>query len=207
MTVTRSLPPADPEAPRIRHTVAGATRRAAAEAFVAEVFERLHGARITTFAPNLMLLEREQRILAAAGWRCAGEGRLFLETYLDRPVETEISRLAGHPVRRDRIVEVGHLAADQRGRSAQVIRALATHLDALGYEWVVFTATRELIRIFHRLELPPLAVAPADPRRLGPAARHWGRYYDSMPVVVAGRIRLAVASTPAPVSQRVRGNG
>jgi len=178
--------------------VAGTPRRAAAEAFVAEVFDRLHGARITAFAPNLMLLERGQRILAAAGWRCAGEDRLFLETYLDRPVETEISRLAGQPVRRDRIVEVGHLAADQRGRSAQVIRALAAHLDGLGYEWVVFTATSELIRIFHRLELPPLALASADPRRLGAAARDWGRYYDTAPVVVAGRIRLALATPMTP---------
>jgi hypothetical protein len=70
--------------------------------------------------------------------------------------------------------------------------ALAAQLDRLGYEWVVFTATRELISIFNRLGLPLLALAPADPARLGEAAGSWGRYYDTQPVVVAGRIRMAL---------------
>ena len=33
-------------------------------------------------------------------------------------------------------------------------------LDRLGFEWVVFTATSELIGIFRRLGLPPLAPDP-----------------------------------------------
>ena len=57
---------------------------------------------------------------------------------------------------------------------------------------MVFTATRELISIFNRLGLPLLALAPADPARLGEAASTWGRYYDTQPVVVAGRIRMAL---------------
>lgn len=175
-----------------RHAVAGAPRRAAGEAFIAGIFRQRYGAELHGFAPNLMLLERDQRIAAAAGWRGAGQERLFLETYLDQPVEREVARLAGHPVERDRIVEVGHLASDYPGGSVEVILNLAAHLDALGYEWVVFTATRELIRIFTRLGLPPLALAPADPSRLGDQAADWGSYYASGPVVVAGRIRLAL---------------
>jgi hypothetical protein len=99
---------------------------------------------------------------------------------------------AGQPVRRERIVEVGNLAAETSGGSIQVILALAGHLDELGYDWVVFTATSELAGIFARLGLPPLALAPADPARLGGEAATWGSYYDSAPVVVAGRIRLAL---------------
>ena len=174
------------------HTVAGAPRRAVGEAFIARIFRQRYGAELHSFAPNLMLLERHERIVAAAGWRGAGEERLFLETYLDLPVEQEVGRLAGHPVERERIVEVGHLASDYPGGSVEVILNLAAHLDALGYEWVVFTATSELIRIFTRLGLPPLALAPADPSRLGGQAADWGSYYASGPVVVAGRIRLAL---------------
>ena len=70
--------------------------------------------------------------------------------------------------------------------------ALAEHLHHRGYEWVVFTATRELIGIFARLGLPLPVVAPADPARLGDGASAWGSYYDTGPIVVAGRIRLAV---------------
>ena len=90
------------------------------------------------------------------------------------------------------IVEVGNLAADRAGGSVDVILNLARHLDRLGYEWVAFTATRELIGIFRRLGLPPLALAPADPDRLGADAADWGSYYDSRPIVVAGRIALAL---------------
>ena len=38
----------------------------------------------------------------------------------------------------------------------------------------------------------PLALAPADPDRLGADAADWGSYYDSRPIVVAGRIALAL---------------
>ena len=42
------------------------------------------------------------------------------------------------------------------------------------------------------LLVPLLALAKADPTRLGAAAADWGSYYESAPVVVAGRIRLAL---------------
>lgn len=176
----------------VRHTVVGSPHRARAEAFISDIFRRHYEAELSSFAPNLMLLEKEDRIAAVAGWRCAGTEKLFLENYLDVPIETAVSRLAGKPVDRRRIVEVGNLAAEVRGGSVEVILTLAAHLDRLGFEWVVFTATSELIGIFRRLGLPPLALAPADPERLGDAVRQWGSYYATHPVVVAGRIRLAL---------------
>ncbi|MFA7606032.1 MAG: thermostable hemolysin [Rhodocyclaceae bacterium] len=168
-------------------------RRQAAEAFIRAVFHRRYGAQVPTVAPNLMLLEQYGDILAAAGWRAADRGQLMLEDYLDQPVEELVGRLAGQPVARARIVEVGNFAACRAGSSLILIPALAAHLDRLGYEWVVFTATSELIGIFRRLGLPPLALAPADPQRLGAQALAWGSYYSTAPVVVAGRIRLALA--------------
>lgn len=178
--------------PVVRHAVAGHPRRAAAEDFIRDVFRRRYEAEVPGFAPNLMLLEQAPRIVAAAGWRGAESEALMLEQYLDEPIEHAISRLAGQPVPRGRIVEVGNLAAERPGGSVAVILALAAHLDRLGFEWVVFTATSELIGIFRRLDLPPLALAPADPQRLGAQAQAWGRYYDTRPVVVAGRLRLAL---------------
>lgn len=175
-----------------RHAIAGSPRRAACEAFISEIFRRRHGAVLQHFAPNLVLLERSGRIAAAAGWRSAADEALFLECYLDEPVEAAVARAAGHAVSRARIVEVGHLASDTPGGTVAVILALADRLDRLGFEWVVFTATDELISIFRRLGLPPLAIAAADRRRLGERADQWGRYYDGRPVVVAGRIRLAL---------------
>ncbi|MCU0840298.1 MAG: thermostable hemolysin [Thiobacillaceae bacterium] len=177
------------------HAAPGSPRRQAAEAFIRAIFARRYGADVSTFAPNLMLLEQDRRIMAAVGWRSADDDRLFLEHYLDMPIEVAISRLAEQPVARARIAEVGNLAADRSGSSLQVILTLAAHLDRQGHEWVVFTATQELRGIFSRLGLPLLALAQADPERLGQEARAWGSYYDTRPIVVAGRIRFGLERT------------
>jgi hypothetical protein len=177
----------------VKHLISfDSPRRSESEHFIRSVFARHYDARVDSFAPDLMLLEQADRITAAAGWRGAAQGPLFLETYLDAPVEAHIARLAASPVARARIAEVGNLAAITPGGGARMILTLAEHLDRLGFEWVVFTATQELIGIFAKLGLPPLALGVADPARLGESARDWGRYYDSQPVVVAGRIRLAL---------------
>lgn len=177
---------------RATHVGADSPRRQEAENFIRRIFRDRHGAFVRSFAPNLLLLEEHRRVIAAAGWRGADEEPLFLERYLDEPVESLLERLTGLRLPRERLVEVGHLASDKAGGSVQVILSLARHLAQSGYEWVVFTATGELVRIFTKLGLPLLALAKADPARLGEQARDWGNYYDTRPVVVAGRIRLAL---------------
>lgn len=166
-------------------------RRMEVERYIQDIFARHYGAQVTAFAPNLVLLEQAGQMVAAAGWRSADAGKLFLERYLDLPIEQILGKLAERPVARDRIVEVGNLAASMPGGSLRVITTLAAHLGGFGTEWVVFTATQELIGIFSRLGLPLLALSKADPARLGDEARHWGSYYDTQPIVVAGQIRLA----------------
>lgn len=173
------------------HTVANSPRRAEVETFVRQVFARRYAAEVSSFAPNLTLIEQNDQIIASAGWRGADSGALFLEHYLNSPIEQTMAELANETVERQRIVEVGNLASEKSGGSVQVILSLAGHLASQGYEWVVFTATNELIRIFAKLGLPLLALAPADPARLGDEATAWGSYYDTSPIVVAGRIRWA----------------
>lgn len=181
-----------PDLVRAAHVGVESPRRQEAESFIRSVFHRHHEAYVRSFAPNLLLLEQQERVIAAVGWRGADQEPLFLEHYLDEPVEILMQRLTGQAFSRERVVEVGHLASEKPGGSVQVIVSLARHLAREGYEWVVFTATRELVRIFTKLGLPLLALAKADPARLGAQAGDWGRYYDSQPIVVAGPIRLAL---------------
>lgn len=174
----------------VTHSIAGSPRRKATESFIRTIFARRHGAAVSSFAPNLLLLEEHDRTVAAAGWRTAKDEALFLERYLDQPIEQAMAQVTDQSVHRGNIVEVGNLAAEKPGGTVQVVLALAAHLDRPGYEWVVFTATRELIGMFTRLGLPLLALAPANPARLGNAAGVWGSYYDTQPIVVATRIRM-----------------
>ncbi len=167
-------------------------RRQEAQDFIKRIFSGRYNAQVTTFTPNLMVLEQRGAIVAAAGWRSAQEAPLFLERYLDEPIEQAMAHLAPSPIERRRIVEVGHLAAQKPGSSLFLLRALASHLHAKGFEWVASTATQELIGLFVKLGLPPLALAAANPERLNGQADHWGSYYDTQPIVAVGKINTAL---------------
>lgn len=164
--------------------------RGECEAFIGARFHAAYGARVAQYSPHLLgVRDVLGRFRAGVGYTPAEGRRLFLEQYLDAPVER---LLAGHGVRREKIAEVGHLAATSAGLGRTLIPLLARHLHRLGYGWVVFTATRELRNAFARLGLAPLELAAADPARLPDRGVHWGRYYEHDPVVVAGRIGQAL---------------
>lgn len=174
------------------HVDRGSPRRQEAEDFIQRIFANRYNANVTSFAPHLMVLEQRGAIVAAAGWRGAKDSALFLEHYLDYPIEQAMAHLAPTPIERSRIVEVGHLAAHRPGSSIYLFRAMASFLHAEGFEWVAATATQELVGIFAKLGLPPLALAAAKPERLHGQADNWGSYYDTQPIVAAGRIKPAL---------------
>ena len=176
----------------VLHIPPDSPRRQEAQDFIKRIFSDRYNAQVTTFTPNLMVLEQRGAIVAAAGWRSAQEAPLFLERYLDEPIEQAMAHLAPCPIGRHRIVEVGHLAAQKPGSSLFLFRALASHLHAEGFEWVASTATQELIGLFAKLGLPPLALAAANPERLNGQADHWGSYYDTQPIVAVGKIKAAL---------------
>lgn len=170
-------------------------QRAEVEAFIGRVYARRFGAQVRSFAPTLVSLRDplDGSILAAAGYRSARQSPLFLERYLDAPVETQLAAQSGAPLaRRDGIFEVGHLAADRAGEGRRLIFLLGPHLAAEGAQWVVSTLTEELRHLFVRLGIAPLALGRADPAVLGTDVAQWGSYYDHRPVVLAGHLRQAL---------------
>jgi hypothetical protein len=172
--------------------------RDSCEEFIAARFQRAYGARVAHFSPHLLgIRDALARWRAASGYTPADGRKLFLEQYLDNPIEVELARCRGRPVARESIVEVGNLAAVSPGSARALIPLLARHLHRLGYEWVVFTATRELRNSFQRLGLSPLGLAAADPARLADDGANWGSYYANDPIVMAGKISLGVR-VPAP---------
>lgn len=167
--------------------------RSDVERFIHGVYRERYGARVQHYAPVLVSLRNaEHEIIAAAGYRIANAAALFLERYLPQPVEALLARDTAQRVTRARVVEVGHLSASQAGAGKRLIHLMGPHLASLGLEWVVSTLTQELQHLFVRLGITPLALGVADPALLGTAASDWGSYYDHRPVVVAGRIDLAL---------------
>ena len=166
--------------------------RALVEEYIREVYAHRYGALVPAFAPMLLTLQHGEDVLAAAGYRHAQAGPLFLEAYLDEPVETLISAHTGHVVSREGIVEVGHLATNHGGEGRRLIQMLGPYLAAQGCQWVVGTVTKELRALLIRLRVAPLTLGPADPAALGGEARYWGTYYEHEPVVLAIDLRRAL---------------
>ncbi len=162
------------------------------QTFITQCFAERYGASIQVYACHLIaLVDQKTRLRAAVGYQTADEGSLFLEQYLDQPIEQVLFECSRQSVSRQQILEVGNLASRSGGWTRQLILALAYFYCHQGFEWIVMTATPQVLNSFHRLgvglELMPLAAA--DPRRLQGDASLWGSYYDEQPVVVAGRLR------------------
>ena len=167
--------------------------RAAVEAFIRGVYRQRYGADVQHFAPMLVSLQDEDGVVvAAAGYRAANIEPLFLERYLDAPIETRLGETSPVVPQRHLIVEVGHLAAARAGQGQRLILLLGPHLARQGFQWVVATLTQELRHLFVRMGIAPMALGVADPALLGDAAESWGSYYDHRPVVLAGQLSVAL---------------
>ena len=179
--------------PRICTHLPGSPARAQVEHFIRSVYRERYGADVREFSPTLVSLHNEQGdIVSAAGFRAASQEPLFLERYLDAPVQTRLARLGYAAPQRAQIVEVGHLASIKAGSGKSLILQLAPILAAQGFQWVVSTLTEELRHLFLRLGIAPLALGMADPELLGEAASGWGSYYEHHPVVLAAQLDLAL---------------
>lgn len=180
------------EAPKMSLTRAlpGETLRGVFEDFIQQRFRKAHGADIRHFMPELFgMSDASGTLCAVAGVRLASVEPLFLERYLDEPIDPLICAAAEQPVDRTAIVEVGNLAASDTGSARLSIIAITYLLAMGGLEWVAFTGNVGLVNSFHRLGLKPVTLCAADPDRLGDERHHWGSYYESLPWVHVGNIR------------------
>ncbi|KXG79455.1 thermostable hemolysin [Pseudomonas mosselii] len=183
----------------------GDPSRADLEQFIHACFAAVHQANVQHYLPELLALhDSHGRLIAAAGMRPASQGPVFLERYLDVPLETAVSQVAGISLDRTCIVEVGNLASLSAGSARIMIIAVTWLLANRGLEWVTFTGAATLINSFQRLGLTPCVLAAADPDRLQGQMDQWGTYYDQHPQVFAGNIGYGFdALTRAGVFQRL----
>jgi hypothetical protein len=164
----------------------GARERPHIKRFIASAFGAAYGARLQSYMPQLAALHRGDLLLAACGLRPAFDERLFLENYLDGPIERALAEVAGRRVERGELVEVGNLAIARAGAARALITHLTEHLVARGVSYVVCTIVPALSNNFARLGIPLHRLADARVDRLPPPLRaNWGTYYEHKPVVTA----------------------
>jgi hypothetical protein len=163
--------------------------RAEVEAFIAEVFYRAYRANIKNFMPKLIALRDENHhLMAAFGMRAAKNTPLFLEQYLDDPIEKVMSKILNQNISRTDITEIGNLAVINPRNSGILIAHVIKHSIDAGVQWCVATAHHTLQNGLIKGGVDVFPLHAVDPTRL-PADEltDWGSYYDHKPQIVAVR--------------------
>ena len=156
------------------------------EDLVRGAFAAQHGADLHHFMPSLLGVRRRSgKVCGVVGLRGAEEEPLFLERYLDEPVEQAIAERCGAPVQRRDIVEVGNLAGGHCRGTMKLLAELPHFLLGGGRQWIVFTATDTLRGLLQRFGAPLVELAPAREEAVAGLGDSWGRYYQRDPRVVA----------------------
>ncbi|MGE4410989.1 MAG: thermostable hemolysin [Sphingobium sp.] len=171
-------------------------------ALITRRYREIFDARLTPCFQSY-IADVQQATGAALGYRRAGEEPLFLEAYLDHPIEQAVSMVLGRPTERDRIVEIGNFAAEN---AMAMIDLWGTAANDLGgrSEVAVATLTAPLRRIFARIGIPVHEIAPARRERIGADSAAWGRYYESDPRICAGLIAEGQGAIAAFMARRRR---
>jgi len=166
---------------------ARAPERAELEAFVRAAFARKHDASVASFMPTLLSFrDASGELRGVIGLRSAQPKPLYLEQYLEQPVEAAIAAATGKLVQRHEVVEVGNLAGANCRAAMRMVAELPSYLLARDYRWIVFTATSAVRSILQGFGAPLVELARADGGRVAGGEDRWGRYYESDPRVLAG---------------------
>ena len=97
------------------------------------------------------------------GLRSPGDQQLFLERYLDQPVEQALGTACGQSVDRQALVEGRNFAVGSAGGGRWLITALTALSHSAARRWAVFTCGPELRNAFRRLGVDLIDLGPAEP--------------------------------------------
>lgn len=174
--------------------------RAAAETHIKDVYWNTYRAKITEFAPLLVVAQRlDGKLLCAAGIRTARDG-FFSDAYLNSDFPTALHGIASIDVPADQIMEVVSLASMTPFPVLPMLDRMIDWGRQNGMTCGVFTATAPLRRLLRRTGLGYVELASARASKVA-NPEDWGRYYDTDPQVCAFS---EMEAPPALLSPRAR---
>jgi len=157
------------------------------ETAIRQGFDTHFGACIEGFMPALASFELQGK-KAIIGYRPANAEPLYLESYLDEPIDILLANITNEPVSRSDIVEVGQLVVEDRRIVEPLFRALVPFLLGQGYQWICFTGTHKIRRLLAHTGFAGLAVAYAAESAVSGSGDRWGSYYSNDPQVIVGKL-------------------
>lgn len=159
------------------------------EAFIYAVFKQSYGADIQHFMPELVALRDQNGVLMAAfGLRNAAVEALYLEHYLQTPIEHILDEKLGLKLSRKEIVCIGNLAVANPRNAGVLIAHVIQHCLENGVQWAVATAHHSLQNGLIKGGRDVYALCSAEQSALPVEEQDsWGNYYHHLPQVIAIR--------------------
>ncbi|MEX0943781.1 MAG: thermostable hemolysin [Pseudomonadales bacterium] len=166
-----------------------------AQNLVAEEYRRHFGSAVSHPLAYSLNLHQDDELVGCMGFSPALDDTLFLEQYLDEPIESMIAATmrGGAAVFREEIVEIGSFAVRRRQYALPLMIEMAQAMLARGFTTAVCTATGPVAGCLGKLGIAHVRLARADASRI-PDANQWGSYYALDPVVLGGDIAAGVQS-------------
>jgi hypothetical protein len=164
--------------------------------FSREQYGKHFSCELKKFYPAMFCLYKDAVLVACCGFRAANDEALFLEQYLDQPIEDCLKEgtdsTAERGIQRQQIVEIGGLAVLNQNEALAFMVRLAPKFLALGFSHATSTVTAPVRKCLIKLGIATVHLAEANPERVSQAGNAWGRYYALGPVVLAGAIQPAI---------------
>lgn len=180
--------------------------RGSVETFIWKGFKKHYQADIQHFLPNLISIGPEEKAISALGFRSAARTSLFIEQYLDLPIESYFQNesylkyascfkndfyLKDEYIKRHQIAEIGNLYGTNKLMTCQLFVITALALSRAGFIKLVFCATPQVKTTMQALQMTTQFIAKADPERIGSQIDCWGEYYKTSPELLAIDLRQA----------------
>lgn len=169
--------------------VLGDSMHADAQVLIAAQYKKHFDCDLRHFMPNTFSLYRGDILKACAGFSSADQNPLFLEQYLDQPIEAMLSEQFDCPVSRRDIVEIGGFAVDDKQFALPMMIQLAPAFRAAGFQYAVCTVTSVVQRCLDKIGIQSVSLGAADANRVDTTGNAWGKYYALTPVILAGNIQ------------------
>ena len=167
--------------------------RSTVEDFIKDSYLRNFGARLSSFQPQLITANNlGLPIHLAFGLSSAANADLFLENYLDQPIESALSRATNTQVQRSEVAELGNLALSNGSHLDQEFLNIAQYCLELGYKYVVCTVTRLLRIAIYKSGVKPIYLGNAKHEDAPKNGTYWGNYYHFSPQIIAGNLHTSL---------------
>lgn len=167
----------------------GSSKRKEVEQYIHDKYQNTYHAELNQYMPCLLSMESGNSFNSTLGIRSAKNEVLFVEQYTQQAIEELMLAHCNISTNRDKIVEIGNLAAVKQGSSQLLLVIMVAFLYRSGYHWATASATDDVQKITDKLGFTTYKLCKANPDKLEGDAEQWGSYYETKPYVIVGDLR------------------